>query len=415
MFLIFVVFMTGCAAFTKHGKLTESASEAYQAGKYDEAIKYTTQALKVKPEYEDAQKILINSFPISIRNRESHIAELASKTDLKSVDNHVKEYQALIRISDSVKNLPSLIDANSKKPIKFSFKDYTERLKKAKKTAAETYYKHGHKMGNLEGIENSKSAAKAFRKSQFYIPQYKDTEELYEKFKLAGIKRIAIFSFINKSGQNKYGAIGELVSDQVTATIMGTESAVEFLDILSRTELEQSMKNNGSRYGDLLDNEQIIEIGKSLNLHEIIIGQITQINVSAPQRTVKNVQEKKNVVIDTEEYRNKKGKKRTRSIYGDVFAKVKTYQMIANAKITGSYKIIDIKSSQLKKTDSFSGIYEYNHKWASYTGDERGLSAMTKTLIKNDPGISPSDGDRVNLAAKSLVNSMSDKIISYTE
>jgi len=410
-----VVFMTGCAAFTPHGKFTKSASEAYQTGKYDKAIKYSVKALRAKPEYEDAQKILTNSFPVFIRNRENRIADLASRTDLKSVDNRVKEYQALIRISHSVRDLPPLVDNKSKKPIKFSFKDYTELLKEAKNSAAETYYKYGHKMGEIGGIENSKSAAKAFRKSQSYIPQYKNTEELYEKFKLSGIKRIAIFPFSNKSGQNKYGAIGDLVSDQVTSVIMGTESAIEFLHILSRTELEQSMKKNNSTYGALLDHSQIVEIGKSLNLHEVIIGQITQINVSTPQSTVKNVNEKNNVIVRTEEYLNKKGKKRTRSIRDDVFAEVKIHQMRANAKITGSYKIIDIKSAQLKKTDSFSGEYEYNHKWASYNGDERGLSNMTKTLIKNDPGIAPSDGDRVNLAAKNLVSSMSDKIITYTE
>jgi len=420
VFLIFTMFMTGCAAFTaaftEHGKLTKNANEAYQAGNYDEAVKHATKALRYKPGYGEAQKVLVNSFPVSIRNRESRIAELASRTDLKSVANHVKEYKALIRISNSVKNLPPLIDDKSKKPITFTFKDYTAQLKEAKNTAAETYYKYGHKMGKIGGIENSKFAAKAFKKSQTYIPQYKDTEELYEKFKLAGIKRIAIFSFINKSGQNKYGAIGELVSDQVTSTIMGTESAIEFLNILSRTELEQLMKNNG----DLLnhtrfDHAQIVEIGKSLDLHEVIIGQITQINVSTPQSTVKDVNEKNNVVIRTEKYRNKKGKKRTRSIYDDVFAKVKIYQMVANAKITGSYKIIDIKSAALKKTDSFSGEYRYDHKWASYTGDERGLSDTSKALVKNDPGIAPSDGDRVNLAAKNLVSSMSDKIIAYTE
>ncbi len=419
VFLIFTMFMTGCAAitaaFTTHGKLTKSANEAYQAGNYDGAVKHATEALRYKPEYGDAQKVLVNSFPVSIRNRESRIAGLASRTDLKSVDNHVKEYKTLIRISNSVKNLPPLIDDKSKKPIKFTFKDYTGQLKEAKNTAAETYYKHGHKVGKIGGIENSKSAAKAFKKSQSYIPQYKDTEELYEKFKLAGIKRITIFSFINKSGENKYGAIGELVSDQVTSTIMGTESAIEFLNILSRPELEQSMKNNGSNYGDLVDHAQIVKIGKFLDLHEVIIGQITQINVSTPQSTVKDVNEKNNVVIRTEKYRNKKGKKRTRSIYDDVFAKVKIYQMVANAKITGSYKVIDIKSAKLKKADSFSGEYRYDHKWASYTGDERGLSDMSKVLIKNDPGIAPSDGDRVNLAAKNLVRSMSDKIIAYTE
>ncbi|NOX93440.1 MAG: tetratricopeptide repeat protein, partial [Gammaproteobacteria bacterium] len=378
VFLIFTMFMTGCAAFTaaftEHGKLTKNADEAYRAGNYDEAVKHATKALKHKPGYGDAQKVLVNSFSVSIRNRESRIAELASRTDLKSVANHVKEYQTLIRISNSVKNLPPLIDDKSKKPIKFTFKDYTGQLKEAKNTAAETYYKHGHKMGKIGGVENSKSAAKAFKKSQSYIPQYKDTEELYEKFKLAGIKRIAIFSFINKSGQNKYGAIGELVSDQVTSTIMGTESAIEFLNILSRTELEQSMKNNGSNHGGLVDHAQIVKIGKSLDLHEVIIGQITQINVLTPQSTEKYVEEKNSVVVGEKEYLNRKGKKRTKPVYGDVHAKVKIYKMVANAKITGSYKIIDIKSAQLKKTDSFSGEYKYNHKWASYTGDERGLS-----------------------------------------
>jgi len=413
--LIILVFMTGCAAFTKHGKLTKNSAEAYQNGHYDEAVKYATQALKIKPGYDDAQNILVNSFPVSIRNRESKISELAFRTDLKSVDEHVKEYQALIKISNSVKNLPPLIDNSSKKAITFPLKDYSEPFMEAKKIAAESYYKHGNKLGNVGGIENSKSAAKAFKKSQSYIPQYKDAATLYEKFRLAGIKRIAIFPFVNKSGHDKYGAIGDLVSDQITSTIMDTESATQFLEIISRTELEQSMRKHNLMGSTSPDYAQVVEVGKSLGLHEIIIGQITQINTSNPQETVKDLNEKNNIVVDTEKYRDKKGKKRTKSIYKDVFAQVKIYNMLANAKITGSYKIIDIKSAQLKKTDSFSEEYKYHHQWASYTGDERGLSVTTKVLVKNDPGLAPSDGDRVNMAAKQLVGSMSNTIITYTE
>jgi len=417
--LFFVLFMTSCsvlAGFTKHGKLTKRATEAYQLGNYDAAITDAVKALRIKPDYEDAQTILMNAFPISIRNRENSIAELTSQTDLESVGKCVKEYHRLISISTSVKDLPPLINKQTKQAVSFDFKDYSKSFMKAKQVAAEAYYKEGHKLGDLGGIDNSKSAAKAFKKSQTYVHQYKDTASLYDKYRLAGIKRIAILSFINKSGKNQYGAIGELVTDQITSTIMGTPSAVEFLNIISRTELEQSLVKHNIAFSELVHDTQVIKIGKTLGLHEIIVGQITQINTSKPQTTVQNVKEKEYVVVSYKEYIDKKGKKRKSPVYGDVYGSARIFNMYANAKITGSYKIIDIKTAQLIKTDSFSGEYKYSHKWGSHiSGDERGLSADTKRIITSAPGIAPSDGDRVNMAADNLVTSMSKKIIAYTE
>jgi len=409
------IFMAGCSLFTKHGKLTKLATEAFQKSDYDAAVKYATQALRIKPEYEDAQKVLVNSFPISIRDREKTIAGLGERTDLDSIELRVNEYKILIDISNSVKNLPPLLDDDTKQTITFNFKNYSESFTQSKQVAAEAFYKSGVKLGAAGGINNSKSAAKAFKKSQYYIPQYKDTVALYEKFRLAGIKRIAILSFINKSGQNQYGAIGELVSDQITSTIMGTPEAMEFLNIISRSELEQSLQSNQISFSGTLNDSQVAKIGESLGLDEIIVGQITQINTSSPQQTVKEVNEKRNVIVGEEDYINKKGEKASRSVYGNVHARVKVTRMNANAKITGSYKIINVKTAQLIKTGSFSEAYDYNHKWASYTGDERALSSRSNVMIKNEPGIAPSNGDRVNLAAKQLVSSMSNKIIAYTK
>ncbi|VAX05769.1 hypothetical protein MNBD_GAMMA26-2614 [hydrothermal vent metagenome] len=94
---------------------------------------------------------------------------------------------------------------------------------------------------------------------------------------------------------------------------------------------------------------------------------------------------------------------------------MKVSRMHANAKITGSYKIIDTKTGRLIKTDSMTGEHIYDHKWGSASGDERAISRRLLSIISNEPGVSPSGGDRVNFAAGDLVKSLANKIIAYTE
>ncbi len=417
LFFVFLVsaLMSGCSLFTKYGKLTNSAEKAYQSGNYDLAVRDSSSALKIKPDYEEAQVILVNSFPISIRNHEERAKELGSKTDLDSVGPRVDEYRTLIGLNNMVRNLSALIDEKTGMRIEFQLTDYSEQFVAAKQDAAEAYYNNGHSLGGKGGLDNSKLAAKSFKKSQSFVAGYKDSATLYEKYRQAAIKRIAILSFENKSGNSNHGAIGDLVSDQIISKIMGTPSAIEFLKIISRSELEQAMLDQNVNSSGSMKKTDVIKVGKALGLHEIIIGQITQVNLSKPQTTVQTIKEKANVVVGKEKYINDEGKERKRNVYRDVRANVKVSRMYANAKIAGSYKIIDTKTGRLIKTDSMTGEHIYDHKWGSASGDERAISRKLLGIISNEPGISPSAGDRVNSAAGDLVRSLANKIIAYTE
>lgn len=416
--LIVSTFMVGCASlvtnFTQYGKDTKKAVSAYNNSNYALSVKLSTKALKIKPEYADAQAILVKSLPLFIRYSEERISSLDSKIDLNSVDLRVQEYKTLISITNGVRDLPLLTDKESGKKISLPVNDYSKKLMSAKKDAAEAFYSEANKKGEVGGIDNSKSAAKLIRRAQSYIPEYKNTNELYEKYRAAGIKRMAIFSFENKSGHTQFGNMGEMVSDQITSQIMGNSAAIEFLTLTSKSELEEITHSNNIDLGGGIKTYQAIEIGKKLGLHEIIIGNITQINISDPQKTEKNSLEKSNVIVRYEKYTNDEGKERRRAIRRDVSAKVKIFSLHANAKITGSYSILDVKTSKIIQTKAMSGEYNYNHKWGEFSGDERALSSDSLQKVKNDPGVSPSGGDRVNLAAKDLVSSLSSKIISYT-
>jgi len=413
--LMISFFIIGCASFTQHGKLTKRATDAYNSNNYDSSVKFSTQALKIKPDYADAQIILVKSFPLSVRYNEERISSLDSRRDLESVDARVAEYKSLIGITNGVRDLPPLIDKESGKTITFAIKDYSEKFMSAKKDAAEAFYAEAKKKGEIGGVDNSKAAAKLIKRSQEYVPDYKDTNVLYEEYRALGIKRMAIFSFKNKSGHGDFGDIGEMVSDQITSKVMGDSSAVEFLSLVSKPELEKAMHLKSIDLGTDIKEYQAIEIAKELGLHEIIIGNITQINVSDPQTTSKTTNEKARVFVRYDKYTNDKGEEKKKAVYNDVYAKVKISSLHANAKIAGSYKVIDVKTSKLIQTKAMSGEYKYNHKWGEFTGDKRALSRDLTEKVNNEPGVAPSSGDRVNLAAKRLVSSLSDNIISYTK
>ena len=171
---------------------------------------------------------------------------------------------------------------------------------------------------------------------------------------------MAIIPFADKSGKaGKYGALSEMITDNIISRVMNDPSATEFLEIISRDQLEQVVKEQKLELSGIIDEKTVSEIGKILGLHEILTGEITEI-IYTPVRTIsRNIRQKQNVVVREEEYKDSKGKTHTKDIYGDVYANVKIYTKTTGAKIVGSYKIIDVKTAKLKTSRSFSGVSNF--------------------------------------------------------
>ena len=411
--------LSGCGFFVEHfteyGKLERQARREYQSGDYDRAVFHCVRSLRIRPDYEKAQRLVQDAFRAAVREHLGRIERLKLSPDKFRWDDIVPEYEALIALNRAVESLPTLRVKETGEVIRFEIADYSRDLTDAKVKAAEAHYREGLKLSQEEGRKIKKRAAKHFKRALSFVPGYKDASEMYEKCRREAITRMAIVPFEDKSGkEGRYGAISETIADGVIAEIMGDPEATEFLELVSREELQRVLEEQKLQVSALVDERTAVEVGRLLGVHEILLGKITQI-LYVPPRTVRKppVKRKARVVVRKEKYKDEKGVEHTKDVYGDVYATVIPYFKRSEASIIGSYKIVEVKTAKIKKSSSFEGKAEFECRWAKYSGDERALESEDKKLISKGEQLAPTEEEMVLRAARNLISSLAEDLKAY--
>ncbi len=413
IFIALILFSLSLAASGQsHRKLTRDAEKAYETQKFDDAVFLAISALMQEPSFTKAIEALQLSLPAAIRTNESKIAQLKESSTRFSGDHTVYEcfeviklYNVLIKMRESILNLP-VVKPKRGNPVKFEIKDYSSDLRQAKDEllknrdlAAEKHYESGLELMKNTDIEHSKLAAKEFASALIFVPGFKDASVLYEKARKLGTKRIAIIPFENKSGKKKYGAIGEMITDQIIAELLKNPSAMEFLEIISRDQLQQIMKEQKLGLSGIINETTAIEVGKILGVNELVIGQITQITSAQTPTTRKSYRNEKTISAEKGDYK--------------IYANVTELRKEASASIIGSYKIIEVQTAKMVTGDSFKKDYSFKSHWGTYTGNEKALSYESRSLCKQPEENPPADEERVNIVSRTLGKSLVATIILY--
>lgn len=419
--LMCVAFLTSCA--TKHGDLMKSAQANYQANQYEAALRDAVAALKLKPDYDKAQDFVVTFFNGAVKAREAKIKSLEATPSRFKWDGIVAEYKGLIGINELVKNLPpsALIHKRTKQRITFDTKDYTNPLGEAAYNAAEVHYQEGIQIAGLShDVDTQKKAAKAFKKAEEFVPGYKDASILYERSRLAGVKQMAILPFEDKSGKaHLYGALSETITDQIIHSVLSDPSATEFLELVSRDQLERVMQEQRLGLTGMVDSQTAANLGQVLGVHEIVIGKITDIlYVPAKPRSKKIAQSRTlRVASGTETYTDSNGKVKTRTKYVDkkVSAMVVHYTVESSAQISGSYQIIDAQTAEIKRggTGVFKEKTDFKAEWGRYSGDKAALDKYYSKLCSVDEQFAPTEDEMVRDLADKLGNQLAEQFKTY--
>ena len=75
---IYFLFSVSCAYFSAHGRAYKKAQSANKRGNYEQAVYASVDALRIKPDYEDVEKIMDEAFPKAIRKHHKKIDRLKS-------------------------------------------------------------------------------------------------------------------------------------------------------------------------------------------------------------------------------------------------------------------------------------------------------------------------------------------------
>ena len=411
---VFSLWLAGCSAFTAYGRLEKQARKAYQNGNYDQAVYDCAYALRINPTYDAAQFLIQDSFKAAVIEHESHLKNLSSSTEKFRWDKIVSEYNDLIRLNQTIEQLPSLRLKATGELIEIETTDYSSQINTAKQMAAETHYEEGVTLSSSDDLKIKKQAAKEFKIALGFVSEYRDASEKYEKMRQAAILRMAIMPFEDKTETwRKYSPVSEVIMDDVISYILRDDSATEFLELVSRERLQQVMQEQALSQSGIIDESMAVEVGKILGVNEILSGKITQIIVS-PEQTTRNVRnEKKRVVIRREKYVDDEGKEKVRKIYGEVEAKVIVFKRTTSARIRGSYNIVDVETARILKSDSFEEFSSSNVSWATYSGDDRAISYSTRELAKKGEQRVPIEDEMINRAAKKISTSIAKSIKDY--
>ena len=403
-----------CATFMEYGKLEKSARQSYQRGSYDSAVSDSAAALRINPDYGKAQSLIKDAFRAAVTSHEGKVKELERSSAKFRWDDIVSEYEALLKLNQTVSRLPTIEDKETGASIRFELTDYTQNLAEARTNAAEVHYQEGLVLSQNGGIDSHKQAAKEFKAACNFCPGYKDANNLYESERQAGIKRVAIIPFEDKTGKEGiYGALSDIIVDQIITELMGDPDSMEFMEIISRDQLEIVLQEQDLGQAGIVDEQTAADLGKVLGVHEIVTGKITQIICSPEATTSRNEKRNSKEVTGKEKYTGSDGKTKERDVYGQVHAEVTIYARTASASIAGSYKIIDAKTAKLKKSDSFKETADFQCTWAAFSGDERALTSNDRNLAMAAKEAAPVEEEMVNQAAEKLVASLAQALKSY--
>jgi len=412
--VLVIASLSSCAYLSEYGKLERSAQDAYARADYDTAVFMLVRSLQIDQGYEKSQVLIVDAFLMANRMHKNQIQELEESAAEFKYDDLVREYQSLINLHDAVRNLPPIRHPKTNVQLEFKITNYSPQLKIAKENAAASHYSAGERLSASGTMDDQKAAAKEFKKSLSFVAGYQDAAQRYDDSRKAGIKRIAVFPFDDLSGKRKrYGSVEELVVDQMVTSVMKDPSATEFLELISRDQLDRVLTEQKLGLSGMVNEETAMEVGAILGVHEIITGKITQIIYTPVQTVHRDYKETAKIVIKSEKYKDKEGKTKTRKIYGDVDARVRHNTRSTKAVIKGSYKIVDVRTSKLIRSEAFEGKADFSAEWATFKGDERALKYKTKKLAKKGEVLAPVAEEMVSQAASDLANSLSATIKIY--
>ena len=402
---IYCLISVSCAYFSAHGRAYKKAQSANKQGHYEKAVYASVDALLIKPDYEEVEKIMDEAFPKAIHEHHKKIDRLKSHQRDFYWDKILNELRILRNLKLSLEDLDH---KNSRIWLsKADVRDYISEIDIAKNNAAEDHYQKGLSLRSNTDRESQKNAAQQFQVTQSFVNNYKDAQDFYLICKNAGTTRIAILPFSNKSGKSRYGSVGENISSSIRSALLNDQAIMEFIKIIDRQEIDLIIKEQKLSQSGLVDSETSLEIGKLLGVHQIISGEVTYLTASKPEHLKNTQRYTKEVVIDTEAYTDDEGKQKSRNIYGEVRATVTTHSISASAQIRASYQVLHAETAQVLNSEMVSGSRQFNFTWATYNGDQRALSNHVKQLTRKSEKAAPS---KEQLVLDAITN-LNEKII----
>ena len=392
-FLLSSIWLSGCAIFIPGYKEYSTAKKYFDDGNYHQTIIYISKSLQEKPDNDDALTLLELAYPMAISQHESRANILRAKTIKSKWPKLVDEYETLNELTNEVRKLKSILKLEIGYQLSLNIKDYTNQLIEAKPLAADYHYMKALDYSKNLSKMSQKEAAINFKLALKYVPGYMNAQKLYTESREAATITLLIGPFSGNKNIVRY------IRNQMMVSQL--KNSKEFLRIINRDQLETILNEQSLIQSGITENDYI-KIGKLSSADHILSATIVSSYRPVEKIIEKDIKQDKMIVLETEEYVDSTGAKKTREIKGTVMAVVQHYKKSSGAKLELSYQITDLNNNRIVYSGSLSGKENFFHEWASYEGDKRALNKKFKGLIKRTDRFAPSKDEMLLKIGKSM-------------
>ena len=405
VFLFFtIIIFSSCAIFITGYSEYKSAKIFYQERNYDQAALYASRSLKLKAKNKKALTLFENSYQLGVEEHKSNIKNLETIEDDSKWPKLFYEYNALQNLSDELVSLKPIIKVELKYNLDLPLQDYNEELNRIRPLAADYHYTKGLEYREDKGKESQKSAAKAFKSAQQFVPNYKNSKELYDETRAAATITLLIRPF--KGNRN----LVDYIRDQMMMT--QTNTSKEFLQIITRDQLSTILHEQGLVQSGITENNYM-EVGQLSGADQILSASLTTTYRPSETISIEDIKQEKKVVIRTEKYVDDEGVEKTKKIKKKVYATINHYKKSAGSSLLLTYRITDVKSGQMLFSGTVNTDAKFFHEWATYEGDKRALSSQYGLLVIREEQFAPSRSELYMKAAGKLPNQLMQTISDH--
>lgn len=322
---------------------------------------------------------------------------LAQQRNLRKINsysssNEISRWDKMIDAYTNLQEMYQAIIENDAASSVVTPVNYQQNIYDLKKQAAADYYNEGLYMLSLSGRANAKKAYSYFKKTEKYVPNYEDAKQKMDEAYNNAIVNVAI----NPVHDNSYffntgwGNYGNNYSNQY------------FQQSLIRDLGGKNSSRYPARfYSDWEARRDNVQPDWEVNL--------TLRNMYIPRPQTYSYRRNSNARVEIG--RDTLGK----PVYQTVYATLNINRLYFTARADMELTITEIATRKNIANNTYRQDYNWQEEHATYSGDQRALSASDWTLINNSRYNEPTREDVLNELYRGLYPQIKNRITSAVD
>ena len=329
----------------------------------DKALSDAVKKLNKTPADENATAALPILYSNIKTNHLAKIKALKNDKDPARWDKIIREYEYLQDAYDAIVNSPAafkLVNAES----------YSSNIYDSKQTAAEEYYVNGLLFLEKTGRDNSKKAYNYFKKSEKFVPGYKDSKDKANEAYNNAIVDVVInpiqdnsYFFNSGWGNSGYNYSNEYFQQSLVRDLSG----------INKDRYPARFYSDWQARRDNIQPDWIVDL------------KLRNIDIPYPSNYTYTRNASSQVQIGTDTS--------GRPVYKTVYARMNITRSSFTARADMDVNITDVSTGKNISFRNFREEYRWQEERGTYNGDSRALSAQDWELINNSGFGSPQKED----------------------